>query len=232
MNKEREKKERVRQQQQQQQQQEQEQQGSFSGQKRKPLLGQQQTIQQPVSKQPRIEYDEEIELPLLPIPPSKTYDYSHSPPVVPNSDYVTYQEPYYSNPADVPGRPKVFSGKEFRLTSKSVQHLKPVPPTYFSKSENAWKHSTMTEWELAIQPPSPSEIRQWLYEKEQQQQKQERQSNKTVEMDIDKATTTSQLDGPSTFDFQLSLSKPKSNVTRARDYLDILSVEIHGTVNI
>ncbi|KAI8148312.1 hypothetical protein BJV82DRAFT_591635 [Fennellomyces sp. T-0311] len=154
------------------------------------------------------------------IPSTVEYTYSQPPPAVSKPGYTRYQEPYYSNPSDVPSKPKVFSGKEFRLTSKSVRFLKPVESTYFHKPDE-WEKSTMTEWEFASRPPSPAQIRQWLLD-----QKQKPTGDEDVPMEVDQATV-SQLDGPSTLDFQYSLSKPKSKVTHVRDYLDTLSVEIH-----
>ena len=96
--------------------------------------------------------------------PTKEYVYSHIPPVV-SKHYTTYQEPYYSNPADVPAKPKVFSGREFRLSSKSAQFLKPVESNFFRKQDE-WENSTITEWEFAAKPPSPASIRQWIHDQE------------------------------------------------------------------
>ena len=105
---------------------------------------------------------------------------------------MMYQEPYYSDPADVPSRPKAFSGKEFRLISKSAQHLKPVQPKYSTKSEDEWNHSTVTGWEPATSPPSPNEVRQWLLEKEQQHLN-EKMMKKANRMNKSTKGTTSQV---------------------------------------
>ncbi|KAI7860500.1 ribonuclease H-like domain-containing protein [Circinella umbellata] len=204
-----------------------------SGQKRK--TGLERHDNELFTKQTRIEYGhlekvsstiEQQEHAIKTKPPGNEYDYSHPPPAIAKPKYVTYQGPYYSNPTDAPSRPKIFSGKEFRIPSKSIQHLKPVQPVYSNKSEEEWKHSTITGWEPAIKPPTPKEVREWLREKEQRQLK-EMMEKKANKLNKSSNGTTSQLDGPSMLDFQFSLSKPKSKVTQTRDYLDILSVEIH-----
>lgn len=95
------------------------------------------------------------------------YMFAPSPPVV-TTERVQYQEPYYSNPADVPNKPKVFSGKEFRLKSKSLRDLKPVQGR-FSHDQSMTTSSTHIKfWEPLNPPPTFQQVKHWSQNKSSQ----------------------------------------------------------------
>lgn len=95
------------------------------------------------------------------------YMFAPSPPVV-TTECVQYQEPYYSNPADVPNKPKVFSGKEFRLKSKSLRDLKPVQGR-FSHDQSMTTSSTHIKfWEPLDSPPTFQQVKHWSQNKSSQ----------------------------------------------------------------
>ncbi|KAI9322888.1 hypothetical protein BX666DRAFT_1899270 [Dichotomocladium elegans] len=157
---------------------------------------------------------------------SREYIYAYPPPRV-EINHVKYQEPYYSNPVDVPAKPKVFAGKEFRLVSNNIRYLEQVRDTYFEGDPDLWKRSRITIWEPAQKPPSAQQVRQDLEAKKRQQQK----STDLAKLEGEtQRQYSSMLDGPTelnTFNFQYSLTKPKSRVSEIRNNLDLFSVEIH-----
>lgn len=115
--------------------------------------------------------DSDIEFPHLPTRRRYEYMYRHPPPTVPSEGYVKYQEPFYSNPVDVPAQPKIFANKEFRLKSKHPRDLKPFDPSpngQFSsrKINEIYRKSRIRSWTPAIDPPSVQEVKEWLRQKD------------------------------------------------------------------
>lgn len=92
------------------------------------------------------------------------YVFAPPPPVV-TRERVRYQEPYYSNPADVPNKPKVFSGKEFRLKSKSLCDLKPVQGRFSHDHSMANSSTHIKFWEPLEPPPTFQQAKHWLQDK-------------------------------------------------------------------
>ncbi|CAO3587088.1 unnamed protein product [Absidia cylindrospora] len=153
------------------------------------------------------------------------------PPSPSSSAYKTivYQEPYYSKAEDVPSVPlKIFSGKEFKVLSKSIDHLKPFDPSPLggylpsSQQQHLWHvpPTSIRIWSPAVPPPSKDEVLRWM--KERPPAPLPSKSHLTQI-----ACSTAK----NTFGFKYSPSKPKSKVTRIRTYLDLFSLEIHVNTN-
>ncbi|KAI8089385.1 putative DNA polymerase zeta catalytic subunit [Halteromyces radiatus] len=148
------------------------------------------------------------------------FTFALRPPIIdPKESKMTYQEPYYSNIADVPPVPKVFSAKEFKLISKSIDHLKPFDAHSYGgrpSFNNLRQQSTSVKlWTPATPPPTYEQVLAWA------KNRRIEKTVKTYHTQIDCAT------GNDTYNFKYSGSKPKSKVTRIRDYLDLFSLEIH-----
>ncbi|KAG1048906.1 hypothetical protein G6F43_008737 [Rhizopus delemar] len=159
------------------------------------------------------------------------YVYNHPPPIIHkedpillNVDQVTYREPFYKNPADVPRYPTVFNGKEFRLKCDSIHSLKEFKNVYSERRKEedgtaeGWKKTNIRQWTLAIPPPSFQEVQAWLHENKHKPKKHKA------------AYIGTQLDGPSidgTFDFKYKNNKPVAKVTHVNDHVDYFSLEIH-----
>ncbi|KAL0083347.1 hypothetical protein F4703DRAFT_1105708 [Phycomyces blakesleeanus] len=160
-------------------------------------------------------------------PSFKEYKYNYPPPLISASINAVYQEPFYSNPEDVPIRPKIFSGKEFKLSSKSIQHLKEFDPlantsTCFLNTTNTmdWRQSNITSWSPSIQPPSLCEVETWL---------KQRNLAKSANKDTYRAKETQAEDSlnESSALFKAVVTKPKTKRIQERDHVNLFSLEIH-----
>ena len=93
-------------------------------------------------------------------------------------DTVEYQDPYYSNPVDVPLRAKMFAGRMFTLKGSAVKDLQEfehaIPPG-LTASQTAWLHKTNVHppivrsklgWEFARPPPRLNEVMRWCDEED------------------------------------------------------------------
>lgn len=74
---------------------------------------------------------------------------------------VEYRDPFYSNPEDVPPRPKLFAGRAFRLKGNDIQELRPFEYSTKVSGTNSWLKTRPLEpataefgWEYAPVPPS------------------------------------------------------------------------------
>ncbi|KAK9464313.1 hypothetical protein V1512DRAFT_278509 [Lipomyces arxii] len=74
---------------------------------------------------------------------------------------IVYQEPYYSNSADVPARPREYAGREFRLKSLTAPYL-PAFSAGLLVSESAEGESSFRKWQIAVKPPSFSTVKRWI----------------------------------------------------------------------
>ncbi|TXT07141.1 hypothetical protein VHUM_03311 [Vanrija humicola] len=78
-------------------------------------------------------------------------------------DSVEYQDPFYSNPADVPLRPKLFAGRVFNVKGNSVADLKDfqasiATPRPWLKSRRFLPATARHGWEYGPPPPSRREV--------------------------------------------------------------------------
>jgi DNA polymerase zeta len=77
-------------------------------------------------------------------------------------DTVEYHEPFYSDPADVPPRPKLFAGRAFRVKTNSVAGLPDFEhqvspgetPKRWLKTRQIKSVRVQHGWEYALPPPS------------------------------------------------------------------------------
>lgn len=85
-------------------------------------------------------------------------------------DPVIYQEPHYSNPADVPARGKMFAGRVFTLKGKGLNDLDEFETALESrtkkkvkvKGKGPTKRSAMKlGWEYGLFPPSRKAVVEW-----------------------------------------------------------------------
>ncbi|CEP18773.1 hypothetical protein [Parasitella parasitica] len=133
---------------------------------------------------------------------------------------VVYQEPFYSNPSDVPRFPTIFAGKEFKLPTVGLPALKEFKSVYGNESTAISKEQiTIKTWTPTKNPPSFTKVQDWM------RTEAFRKPTKTIKKD-----SKTQLNQPTmsnTFNFKFSASKPVSKVKRIRDYIDYFSLEIH-----
>ncbi|KAF9396063.1 DNA polymerase zeta [Podila verticillata] len=144
---------------------------------------------------------------------------------------LVHQKPYFSNEADVPSRVKVFGGKEFRLQSHGLHTLK----TFKSKLDLGYQQNQPSGpgtgfkyWEPIQLPPSRAKIDEWLKEEDRRTKASLRSAAEASTQK--RKEKISQIEGPTQknpFGYKNSPTKVAGSVTIEKDFMDVLSLEIH-----
>lgn len=86
---------------------------------------------------------------------------------------VIYQEPYYSNPVDVPPRAKMFAGRMFALKGNTVADLQEFDVTGITPKTKRWLKTKRTAsvrvprgWEYAVPPPRLDKVVKWCHDED------------------------------------------------------------------
>lgn len=154
---------------------------------------------------------------------------------------VIYQEAYYSNQDDVPGRPREYAGKEFKLGSNTLPFLpefdasgtsaatygtrQPVVIDQLTEQLNDWqrrKRCTISHWSIAKMPPSQADVERWVRQDSGRQEKIIRSKSSTDQL--------SQIDGPTQkneYGFKYSAKQDSTNVQHETQYMSLMSLEVH-----
>lgn len=162
---------------------------------------------------------------------------------------VVYQEPFYSNEKDVPGRPIEFAGREFRLEGNTLPYLPDFnlsgaaggPSDEMGGQVQMPKElpdarrrriCTQRSWELARPPPTYDEVREWWQERVRRKKEREAESasSGTVPPPTQRPRELSQVDGPTQRNkngFKYSQKKKSTGVVHETQYMSTMSVEIH-----
>ncbi|KAM3071522.1 DNA polymerase zeta [Clarireedia jacksonii] len=185
---------------------------------------------------------------------------SHEPPPSANSVLATlsdfnlpsvlYQDPYYSNEADVPERPREWAGREFKLGSTTLPFLPHFDPmgisnaTYDSKTIvlhdrtkeeelNQMRQQTcsLRSWKFAESPPSYAEVQSWAYKESREAMSSEKllATPRPVRKSRKKGKL-SQIDGPTQKNkhgFKYTQHKKTKNIQYEAQYMSIMSLEVH-----
>ncbi|KAJ3091154.1 DNA polymerase zeta [Quaeritorhiza haematococci] len=158
---------------------------------------------------------------------------------------VVYREPYFSDPQDIPGRTRLFAGREFRFPSDDLQSLKEFEPALARPESES--HEDMSEsklldeaadrsmkisddavptqaksrlWTPAAIPPSRLQINKWL--KDNGPSLRKSSQGKTTD-------TVSQIARPTPqnkYGFKYTQIK-SANLHNEKQYLHLLSLEVH-----
>lgn len=148
-----------------------------------------------------------------------------------NLPNFVHQKPYFSNEADVPSRVKVFGGKEFRLQSHGLHTLK----TFKSKLDLGYQQNQPSGpgtgfkyWEPIQLPPSRAKIDDWLKEEDIRAKASLRSAAEASTQK--RREKISQIEGPTQknpFGYKNSPTKVAGSVAIEKDFMDVLSLEIH-----
>ncbi|KAF9438287.1 DNA polymerase zeta [Entomortierella beljakovae] len=139
---------------------------------------------------------------------------------------IIYQKPYFSNESDVPSKVKVFGGKEFRTQSNGVKSL-PAFKTSFHYGRYEEPGNGFQFWEPNQAPPSRSDIQRWLDDEKEQARKTKAMAGESTQK---RRERISQIEGPTPknpFGYKNSPTKFATSVAVEKDFLDVLSMEIH-----
>ncbi|WVQ70034.1 uncharacterized protein L199_008258 [Kwoniella botswanensis] len=137
-----------------------------------------------------------------------------------------YQQPYYSNPVDVPSRAKLFAGRMFTLKGNSVRDLQDFENSFDDPLKSRkWlrgkkgKHGWKLGWEYSIPPPNNREVRTWC-EKEDNARKAEIESLKNLTSQLEKPTQKSK------YGFKFSQKRKTKESEREQQNMSVLALEV------
>ncbi|PQE03512.1 hypothetical protein CJF31_00010072 [Rutstroemia sp. NJR-2017a BVV2] len=167
-----------------------------------------------------------------------------------NLPSVLPQDPYYSNEADVPERPREWAGREFRLGSTTLPFLPHFDPTGISnatfdsktvvlhdrtKEEESNKARqqmcSLRSWTFAESPPSYAEVQKWAHQESKEVTNGGRRfaTPRSVRRSGKKGKL-SQIDGPTqknNHGFKFTQHKKTKNIQCEAQYMSIMSLEVH-----
>lgn len=139
---------------------------------------------------------------------------------------VEYRDPFYSNPADVPPRPKLFAGRAFRLKGNDVQELCPFEYSKAISGDNAWlKRRRMDSataefgWEYAPVPPSFRTVVDYCKGKDEEL---------AASMAVAAASQLARPTQKNKYGFKFTQKKSE----REQRNMSVLSIEVFGKLNL
>ncbi|CAO1639278.1 unnamed protein product [Sympodiomycopsis kandeliae] len=170
---------------------------------------------------------------------------------------VEYQDPYYSNPVDVPAHAREYAGRSWKFASKTIKYLPEFPCSEFADftanprtQRRADQHSAkanltsstphVTKWEYGIPPTPRSTVEAWLHREKRRKKKVSLLKRRRAEQATTQASQlnsshnskrseTTAATQPS-FGFKLSQRKPTAppeGNARDKQHMTILAIEVH-----
>jgi DNA polymerase zeta len=173
---------------------------------------------------------------------------------------IDYQDPYYSNPVDVPAYTREYAGRSWRFASKTIRYLPDFPLLQWDDEDDGNRldatpqggsqHPTrslsarprreeMTSpfisppkpsggpmwWQYGPPPPSRAKVVSWSHTQRRKQRKLVRARERRAA-----ASTQAKVSQPSggSFGFKLSQRKPAQNISREKQHMTILALEVHA----
>ncbi|EXJ54288.1 DNA polymerase zeta subunit [Cladophialophora yegresii CBS 114405] len=152
-----------------------------------------------------------------------------------------YQEAFYSNEKDVPGRGREYAGREFKLRSATIPYLPDFDPSGTSsatfgrkppalidfaaekiRDNQRRKRCRIREWVISEPPPRNIDVLAWLEEEDKKPPVLGKSALRTH--------MPSQIDGPTPKNkhgFKYSQVQPSTSVQRETEYMSIMSLEVH-----
>ena len=137
-----------------------------------------------------------------------------------------HPEPFFSDPSDVPARPREYAGRMFQFQSRTLPYLRPFEHWHTSSSEAADQPSKSPRrryWQFGPPPPTMLEARVWR-KKEKMVEKQ-RSSRRRARLlsQIERLTQTND------YGFKISQHKATTLVMRDKQHITTLAVEVLTT---
>lgn len=105
---------------------------------------------------------------------TKELIYNHKPPMIHVPNTIVYKEPFYSKEADLPPFPTVFSGKEYKLPTNSINSLKEFKTKFSHTRDIGLEHTRIKHWSPALDPPTFQQVKEWSKNKNHKQSSQVR----------------------------------------------------------
>lgn len=158
---------------------------------------------------------------------------------------VEYQDPYYSNPHDVPLHAREYAGRSWRFASKTIRYLPDFPCTAVDESTSktaaaaaAAPTPRIRTWQYGVPPISRSSVQLWLADEQRRRRKALRTARRQAAAAAAAASATqpagshnSKSTQAPSFGFKLSQRKKTEGGhqrnQREKQHMTILAIEVH-----
>ncbi len=163
-----------------------------------------------------------------------------------------YQDPYYSNEADVPERTREYAGLEFKIEGAGLPYLPDFDPTgqsaasFGEKPPIIWdkrkddletqrraRRCNLRAWEIGATPPTFEEVEEWC-KKPLRKISEGRSSSKSASKSLSPIAVTkrhfSQIEGPTQknkYGMKYTQQPKQTNASHQAQYMSVMSLEAH-----
>ncbi|ETS63148.1 hypothetical protein PaG_02928 [Moesziomyces aphidis] len=136
-----------------------------------------------------------------------------------------HPEPFFSDPQDLPARPREYAGRMFQFQSRTLPYLRPFEHWHKSSTDEASKQAIPRRlyWQFGPPPPTMLEARAWR-QKEKIVEKQ-RSKNRRARLLSQIERNTQSND----YGFKISQHKTTTLVVRDKQHMTTLAVEVLTT---
>ncbi|KAI3478274.1 hypothetical protein L1887_59798 [Cichorium endivia] len=136
-----------------------------------------------------------------------------------------HPEPFFSDPQDLPARPREYAGRMFQFQSRTLPYLRPFEHWHKSSTDEASKQAIPRKlyWQFGPPPPTMLEARAWR-QKEKIVEKQ-RSKNRRARLLSQIERNTQSND----YGFKISQHKTTTLVVRDKQHMTTLAVEVLTT---
>ncbi|KAL8953981.1 MAG: hypothetical protein Q9222_000191 [Ikaeria aurantiellina] len=157
-----------------------------------------------------------------------------------------YQDAYYSNNNDVPDRAREYAGREFRIESNTVAYLPDFDPTGASPATFGQKHTIVVDkvseekyqqqrmkrcsllsWEIAVTPPTSTEVQKWLDREAQGDIHGETQGTSGPSESKHNLSQVEAATQKNQHGFKYSQRQKSTSVQHETQYMSTMSLEVH-----
>lgn len=137
-----------------------------------------------------------------------------------------HPEPFFSDPNDVPARPREYAGRLFQFQSRTLPYLRPFEHWHKSSSDtppHQAKPPRRLYWQFGPPPPTMLEARAWRQKEKIVEKQRSKRRRARLLSQIERLTQTND------YGFKISQHKQTTLVARDKQHMTTLAVEVLTT---
>ncbi|TKY87343.1 hypothetical protein EX895_004020 [Sporisorium graminicola] len=136
-----------------------------------------------------------------------------------------HPEPFFSDPKDVPARPREYAGRMFQFQSRTLPYLRPFEHWHPSAAPvvSQGKPPRHRHWQYGPPPPTMLEARAWRQKEKVVEKQRSKRRRARLLSQIERLTQSND------FGFKISQHKATSLVMRDKQHMTTLAVEVLTT---
>lgn len=153
---------------------------------------------------------------------------------------VEYQDPYYSNPADVPTQAREYAGRSWRFSSKTIKFLPDFPNAFASNNRSLMQDvkgaplsvagEPVKVWEYGLPPPPRRRVAEWVRSQKRKRKKLLRKLEKQAHATQSGSGHQRSATQAGSFGFKVSQRQPggqKPVPEREKQHMTVFAIEVH-----